>query len=199
MPGKGLPRYPNYRATFGTSLAVVTSLMASINTALVVVLSVDNTTQAGLGFLTFTPDQVGTTAGTLAIVLFVAATVGAVYAQAANYEELPADIRHELFLQRTDKDKKKWTSKWEGMVDSAYMFTRACWVYGVSIMLITLGTLVYGKVPAALPVLAVIAIIAAALNLLDPDFGSPVLVITSVLVAAGCGAVAAAAVQAIWF
>lgn len=181
----------------GTSLAIVTSLMASINTAIVVVLSTDKTTQAGLGFLTFTPDQVGTTTGTLAILLFVAATVGAVYAQAANYDELPADIRDKLFLHRTDKD--KWTNEWEGKVDSAYKFTGACWVYGVSMMLITLGTLAYGKVPAALPVLAVIAIIAAVLNLFDPDFQFWVLVIASVLVAGGCGAVAAAAIEAIWF
>jgi hypothetical protein len=78
------------------------------------------------------------------------------------------------------------------------MFTRACWIYGVSTMLITLGTLVYGKVPAALPVLAVIAIVAAALNLFDSDFRSWALAVASVLVAAGCGAVATAAAWVIW-
>jgi hypothetical protein len=196
MPGNGLPEYPNYRATFGTSLAIVTSLMASISTAMVVVLSVDTTTQAGLSFLKFTPDQIGATAGTLAIVLFVAATLGAVYAQAANYDDLPVHVIERLFTGRIDK--KERTSEWDGRADSAYMVTRACWIYGVSLMLITLGTLVYGKVPAALPVLAVIAIIAAALNLFDSDFRSCVLVIASVLVAAGCGAVATAAAWVNW-
>jgi hypothetical protein len=106
MPGNGLPEYPNYRATFGTSLAIVTSLMASICTAMVVVLSVDSTTQPGLGFLKFTPDQIGTTAGTLAIVLFVAATLGAVYAQAANYDELPARVIHRLLKYRQDQEER---------------------------------------------------------------------------------------------
>ncbi|HEY7142771.1 MAG TPA: hypothetical protein VH637_00860 [Streptosporangiaceae bacterium] len=198
MPGDDLPEYPNYRATFGTSLAVVTSLMASLSTAIVVVLAVDTTAQAGLGFLRFTPDQVGTTAGTAAIVLFVAASMGAVYAQAANSDESPARVIYRMLLNRSADDKAKLKERWEGHTDRAYKVTRACWVYGLSAMLVTLGTLVYGKVPAALPVLAVIAMIATGLNLLDSEFRTAILVVASVLVAGGSGLVAGAAAWAIW-
>ena len=57
MAGSGTPLYPNTKGTFGTSLAVVTALMASISTALVVVFSADQAAQARLGFLPLTPDE----------------------------------------------------------------------------------------------------------------------------------------------
>jgi hypothetical protein len=196
MPGNGLPYYPNYRATFGTSLAVVTSLMASLSIAMVVVLSADTAIQATLGFLGYTPDQIGTATGSVAVVLFVAATLGAVNAQGADYSGFSEDDLAEMFKDRTDQAER--TKDWDRRGESAYKTARVCWIFGVSLLFVTLGTLAYGKLPAALPVLGVIAMIVALLNLADGDFRSWLLIIASVIIAAGCGVVALAAGWAVW-
>jgi hypothetical protein len=197
VPDSGLPHYPNYRATFGTSLAVVTSLMASISTAIVVVLSVDNAAETGLGFLSWTPDQIGTATGSAAVSLFVAATLGAVYAQAANHEDLPRRVIYGLFKDRTDQAER--IKDWDRRGDTAYKCTRIFWITGVSLLLVTLGILAYGKLPGELPLMGIVAIAVVVLNLLDPDFRSTGPIALSVIVAVGCGVIAVSAAQAVWF
>jgi hypothetical protein len=192
----GLPHYPNYRATFGTSLAVVLSLMASISTAMVVVLAMDTSTQRSLGFLRITPDQVGTITGSAAVVLFVVATLAAVYAQAADHSSMPAAAVDKLFVGRTDKDER--IPEWEGRVQTAYKTARTCWTLGVSLLFVTLGALAHQKVDAALPVLAAVALIVPLLNLADADLRNTFVVIVCVVVAAGCGVVGVAAGLALW-
>jgi hypothetical protein len=197
VPDAGLPHYPNYRATFGTSLAVVTSLMASISTAIVVVLSVDSVTETGLGFLTWTPDQIGTATGSAAVSLFVAATLGAVYAQAANHEELPGSVIQSLFQDRTDEAAR--IQDWDRRGNTAYKCARVFWITGVSLLLVTLGLLAYRQLPGELPVMGIVAIAVVALNLLDPDFRSIGPIALSLMVAAGCGVIVVSAAQATWF
>ena len=134
MPDEKLPLYPNYRGTFGTGLAVVTALMASISIAIVVVFSADQVTQACLGFLPLTPDQAGTIAGSLATVLFVAATLASVYAQAANRYEVPQAIMAKWFTNRTDEEDR--TADWDKKCETAYRRARVLWVNGISLFLL---------------------------------------------------------------
>lgn len=196
MPSSGLPYYPNYRATFGTSLAVVLSLMASISTAMVVVLATDTSPETKLSFLGWTPGQIGTAAGSGAVVLFVAATLAAVYAQAADHRSMPAAARHALLVGRIDTDQQ--IAAWDKRVGTAYKTARTCWTLGLSLLFVTLGTLAHQKLAAALPVLAALALIVALLNLADEDLRSLFLFIVCVVVAAGCGVVGVAAGWAIW-
>jgi uncharacterized repeat protein (TIGR01451 family) len=165
--------------------------MASVSIGMVVVLAAATGTQATLGFLGLTPDQIGTITGSVAVVLFVAATLRAVYAQAADYSGFSEDYLEKMFKKRSDR--KARTEEWDNRGEQAYKAARVCWSFGVSLLLVTLGTLAYGKLPAALPVLGGIAMIAALLNLFDADFRSFFLIIISVIVAAGCAAVAVAA------
>lgn len=197
MAGEGLPYYPNFKATFGTSLAVVTSLLASVSTAVVVVLAADTAAQRGLGFLGWTSDQIGTATGSAAAFLFVAATLSAVYAQAANYEDLPQAVIDEWFADRTDMAAR--IADWKGRRQRAYTCTRVCWILGVSMLLVTLGVLVYSKLPGELPLAGVAATAVALLNILDPDLRSTWPVALCLSAAGACGVITAAAVQAAWF
>ena len=196
MADSGTPRYPNTKGTFGTSLAVVTALMASISTAVVVVFSADQAAQARLGFLPLTPDQVGTITGSLAILFFVAATLACVYAQASNRYEVPQAVMDRWLSGRTDKD--DLTDLWDHTGNAAYRFARIVWIPGVSLFLLTLGTLAYGKVRLELVVAGVIAMVASLLNFTDPEFRRPVSFLVTVLVIAASGIVCTAAAWAIW-
>lgn len=197
MPDSGLPYYPNYRATFGTSLAVVTSLMASVSIAIVVVLSGNSAAETGLGFLAWTPDQIGTATGSAAVSLFVAATLSAVSAQAANHEELPRRVIYRLFKDRVDKAAR--ITEWNNRCEIAYKCGRVFSISGISLLLVTLGILAYSKVPGELPIMGVVAIGVGILNLLDRGFRSIGPIALFVIVAAGCGVITAAAAQVTWF
>jgi hypothetical protein len=192
----GLPHYPNYRGTFGTSLAVVTALMASISTAMVVVLSADQATQARLGFLPLTPDQAGTMAGSLATLLFVAATLASVYAQAANRHEVPQAVMDAWLAGRVDTDAR--TAEWDKTGEAAYRLARISWINGVSLFLLTLGTLSYGKARPELVVAGAIAVAAPVLNVTDAEFRRLDSVLVSLMVITVSGIVATAAGWAIW-
>jgi hypothetical protein len=191
-----LPRYPNTQGTFGTSLAVVTALLASISTAVVVVLSADQATQARLGFLPVTPDQAGTITGSMAVLLFVAATLACVYAQAANRHQVPQAVIDALFLGRIDKNER--LAEWDETGAAAYRSARICWINGISLFLLTLGTLAYSKVRAELVVAAAIAMVASLLDVPDADFRRLKSFLVSVLVITISGIVCAAAAWAIW-
>lgn len=194
---QGLPYYPNYRATFGTGLAVVTSLLASISTAIVVVLSANTTLETGLGFLAWTPDQIGTATGSAATVLFVAATLAAVYAQAANHEEVPRRIIIGLLKDREDKDTQ--IQAWRRRCEKAYKSASVFWISGIALLLVTLGILAYNKLPGELPIVSIAAVAVVSMNFLDPSFRSKIPILLSVAVVAASGVVAAAAAQSAWF
>jgi len=196
VAGSGLPRYPNIQGTFGTSLAVVTALMASVSTAVVVILAADQATQARLGFLPLTPDQAGTITGSVAVFLFVAATLACVYAQAANRHEVPQDVMSAWFRDRVDQNER--TAEWDEAGEAAYRWARICWINGVSLFLLTLGTLTYDKVRLELVAAGAIAIAASLLNVTDAEFRRPDSFVVSLPVIAISGIVCAAAAWAIW-
>jgi hypothetical protein len=192
----GLPRYPNTQGTFGTSLAVVTALMASISTAVVVVFAADQATRARLGFLPLTPDQAGTITGSIAVLLFVAATLACVYAQAANRHEVPGAVLSELFYGRIDQNER--LEEWDKRGEVAYRRARISWINGVSLFLLTLGTLAYSKVRLELVIAAAIAVVASLLNVQDEEFRRRDSFLVSVPVIIISGIVCAAAAWAIW-
>lgn len=196
MADNGLPRYPNTQGTFGTSLAVVTALMASISTAVVVVFAADQTTQARLGFLPLTPDQTGTITGSMAVLLFVAATLACVYAQAANRHEVPQNVLSDLLHGRIDQNER--LKEWDKTGTAAYRRARICWINGVSLFLLTLGILAYSKVRLELVIAAAIAVVASLLNFPDAEFRRRDSFLLSVLVIIISGIVCVAAAWAVW-
>ena len=117
-------RVPADTATPFPTTYVVTALMASISTAVVVVFSADQVAQARLGFLPLTPDQVGIITGSLAILLFVAAALACVYAQASNRYEVPQARMDTWLSSRPDEDKNELTDLWDNTGDAAYRLAR---------------------------------------------------------------------------
>jgi hypothetical protein len=196
VPSKGLPRYPNYRGTFGTSLAVVTALMASITTAMVVVMAADQTAQSPLGFLSWTPDQVGVVVGSAGTVLFVAASLACVYAQAANPDEVPGEVRERWSAGRVDWDEQ--VTRWHKSGEASYRWARVFWINGISLFLLTLGTLAYGMVRPELAVAGLAAGLVAMLNIADREFRGVRSVAMSLMITAVSLVIAVAAGQATW-
>jgi hypothetical protein len=163
---------------------------------MVVVFSADQVTQARLGFLPLTPDQAGTMTGSLATLLFVAATLASVNAQAANQYEVPQVVIEKLLAGRIDKADR--TAEWDKTSEKSYQRVRILWINGVSLFLLTLGTLAYGEVRAELVVAGAIATATGLLNVSDNQFRKPGFVLLSLVVLIVSGIAGAAAGWAIW-
>src|SRR5216684_7300040 len=126
------PQYQNLPAAIGSTLPVVTSLLAAVSTALLAVPLTAQNPGKCLRFANWTSDRGGLAFGSLAVMLFIAATLALVYSHS----------------QFDDSAKLKT----EGL--KAYEFARFFWINGVSALALTLGCLAFDKIWWELPVLA---------------------------------------------
>ncbi|HEX3784257.1 MAG TPA: hypothetical protein VHX38_31755 [Pseudonocardiaceae bacterium] len=185
-----IPEFPNLRGTFGTSLPVVTALMAAISTALFVVPVVDTTKQATLGYLPWTPDQISVVSGSLATVLFIAATLASLFAHAKAIDQVPPDVLVKMLPG--DGERHKETLRNDG--DRYYRYSRFFWVNGTSTFVLTIGAVAYVRVPPELLAAAILAVLIALFNISDKELRRPNYGAASIAVILGCIAVGLATI-----
>jgi hypothetical protein len=108
----GMPRYPSWVAVLGTSGPVVATLLSAVSTAgFIKALDKDPVTKPMqiLSSLTFDSSHSAIVMGALATIVFVAAAIAFMFAQALDFESLPTKIQHRIFTQNdrtTDKAKE---------------------------------------------------------------------------------------------
>jgi hypothetical protein len=147
-----IPRYPNLSQAIGSTLPIVTSLLAATSTALLVVPLTSTAPGKCLRFANWSSDKGGVVFGSLAVGLFVAATLALVYTQ------VQLDSAASVL-----PDSSK----------TAYEFARFFWINGVSALALTLGCIAFDKLPWELPVMATISFAVSFANVLSKDVPGP--------------------------
>ena len=162
-----LPTYPNLEATFGTSVPLVSGLSATVSTALLVVaIAGTGVSVRKLGQLPWTTQQIAITTGLLATIAFLVATVAAIYAHASAIDEVPADRESRLFPATTTPEiKTKAIAHWQHQSKVAYRVTQLVWLWGIGLLLLTLGVLAHQQVPVALPFTGILGGLAIVLGM----------------------------------
>ena len=145
------PTYPNLDETLGTTVPLITALLASGSIALAVVpITVDVTSSVewfglsvGVGSLVLSSTATG---------LLVFATLMAVYAHASSIDSVPADRQLSL---KGDIEADAWSTlvdTWQDRSVSFYNGARVFWLAGLTCFLLSLGLLVASKALAVLPI-----------------------------------------------
>lgn len=134
-------RNSNLKSAIGSSLPVVTSLLAAISTALVAVPLTAQDPGKKLGFAAWTSEKGGVAFGSLAVVLFVAATLAMIYANATGEED----------------------------GGTAYDWSRFFWINGLSALALTLGCVALDKIWWELPALAALSCVIALIDVFNSD------------------------------
>ena len=162
-----VPTYPNLEATFGTSVPLVTALSATVSIALLVAaIAGTGVSVRKLGQLPWTTQQMAITTGLLATIFFLVATVCAIYAHSIAIDEVPADRQSKLFPATTPPEiKTKAVADWQRKSKVAYKVTQLVWLWGIGLLLLTLGVLAHQQVPVALPVTGILGGLAIVLGM----------------------------------
>jgi hypothetical protein len=139
-----VPVYPNAAQAIGSSMPVVTSLLAAVGTAMMVVPLATQSAGKCVRFASWDSNKWVVAFGSLAVTLFISATLALVYC-------------HSLIGS---------SGELSGGSKSAYKLAQFFWINGISALALTLGCLTFNEIRWELPVSAVISLIAALLNVL---------------------------------
>jgi hypothetical protein len=145
--------YPNLGAAVGTSVPVVTTVLAAISAATFLVplqnWSRDASPQVGL--LPWSSAKLTIVLGVLATASFVLSTLAAVDAHATSLDLLPTDRRAELLTGVEPDHKEVLEAHYRTQTRRRYELARTLWMIGLGLLALTIGALAYRLVAAMMP------------------------------------------------
>lgn len=144
------PRFPNRRRTLGSTIPVVTTLLAGIAAAgTFLALQADHPMQVALDIGPFSGDsmQAAVLFGTVASGAFVIATLLAVHAEATDFDALNSEAQEQFLQDYGLKDRAEELRKqYRATHETIYERVRLLWFVGVGSLVLTMSALSVGTV-----------------------------------------------------
>ena len=141
-----VPAYPNIDATMGAVLPVVTTLLATVSAATVIVpLAGDDAAgKLDIGRVAVTTGNAGLILGTLATLALVGATLSLAYAHAKNLDALPAERQDQIFADAGVAEAARGAHRaaYRKDRDRWYVRGQVQWLVGVELYLLCLARIV---------------------------------------------------------
>ena len=171
-PKGGPTAYPNLENAIGTSVPVVTTVLAAIGTATYVVPLQDDTASNApkIDPLQLSYPQLAVILGIFATGCFVVATLAAIHAHASAFDALPPNRQTEMLASTTAEDEQLLVKDYyRAETRRRYEQARTIWIVGLGLLALTTGALAHKLVEAMVPISALAGIVVGIVTLRDEN------------------------------